>query len=181
MAWTNKDLERHTKGYVSDAREWDYWRKVFDAELVAKAKALATKAHTGQVRKYTGDPYITHPTAVAEMVAAAGGDAAAVAAAFLHDTLEDTDLTYAEIVEACGTEVADLVVELTDVYTSEAYPNLNRAARKKLEVARIATTSAKAKLVKRYDIAHNTASIVALDPAFAKVYLPEKAAVLAVL
>ena len=80
-----------------------------------------------------------------------------------------------------GSTVAGLVLELTDVYTSAAYPQLNRAARKALECERLATVSAKAKLIKRMDIADNTKTIVACDPKFAKIYLREKEALLEVL
>jgi (p)ppGpp synthase/HD superfamily hydrolase len=149
--------------------------------LLHKAAAFAAKKHAGQLRKYTHDPYIVHPTAVALAVAAAGGDEAQIAAAFLHDTLEDTDTTHAELVTEFGQDVADLVLELTDVFTHEAFPHLNRAARKMLETDRIATISDRAKAVKKADIADNTSSIVTHDPDFAKVYLVEKAAVMAVL
>ena len=149
--------------------------------VLIKAAKFAFAKHDGQLRKYTNEPYIVHPNAVARAVANAGGDTATIAAAYLHDTLEDTATTYDELVENFGTEIADLVVELTDVYTSEAFPQLNRKARKALECARIAGISAKAKMVKYYDIAHNTESIVKYDPKFAEVYLPEKAAILAVL
>ena len=150
-------------------------------KLLEKVAKFAALKHAGQLRKYTFEPYIVHPTAVARAVAEAGGDEATIAAAYLHDTLEDTDTTYAELVVEFGSEIADLVVELTDHYTSEAFPHLNRAARKALECKRIAGISAKAKMVKKADIDDNIASIMAMDPAFAKVYLPEKAAVLAVL
>jgi (p)ppGpp synthase/HD superfamily hydrolase len=149
--------------------------------LLEKALAFATVKHAGQLRKYTGDPYIVHPIAVAETVAATGGDEAAIAAAYLHDTLEDTATTYEELVTEFGVEVASLVFELTDVYTSKAYPHLNRKARVALEVKRLAGISDRAKLVKLADIANNTSTIEEHDPKFAKVYLPEKAAQMEVL
>jgi (p)ppGpp synthase/HD superfamily hydrolase len=149
--------------------------------LLEKAAAFAAMKHAGQTRKYTGEPYIVHPTAVAEMVKLAGGDEAAIAAAFLHDTLEDTDTSFSELAAEFGTEIANLVNELTDHFTPTFFPKLNRAARKMLETERLATISKKAKMVKLADIADNTASIVAHDPAFAKVYLVEKAAMLKVL
>lgn len=61
--------------------------------LIADAAAFAAQAHAGQVRKYTGEPYIRHPEAVAKLVQASGGDTAMVAAAWLHDTVEDTAVT----------------------------------------------------------------------------------------
>lgn len=146
--------------------------------LVAKAAAFAEKAHAGQVRKYTHEPYFTHVEAVAKAVAADGADEATIAAAYLHDTIEDTSTTYEQLVIAFGIEVADLVVELTHVYTPEDYPHLNRRARKALEIGRLARISKRAKTIKRADLAHNGLSIVKHDPDFAKVFLPEVAATL---
>lgn len=152
-------------------------------EHYAAVIAFATAAHKGQFRKYTGRqvPYVTHPIAVAKAVEKAGGDKDQVTAAILHDTIEDTGVTYEDIVIALGTTVADLVREVTDVYTSEAYPGHNRAWRKTAEADRLATISDKAKLIKRFDIADNTSSIVALDPGFATLYLKEVAYTLSVM
>lgn len=146
--------------------------------MVARARYFASKKHAGQARKYTGDPYIVHPVAVADMVRRNGGTANMVAAALLHDTLEDTDATVAEIEAITNKEVAMLVVELTDQYTSEFYPELNRKVRKRLEAERLAKVSPEAKAIKLADMADNTATIVEYDPGFAKVYLREKAELL---
>ena len=74
------------------------------------------------------------------------------------------------------------MVELTDVFTHEAFPYLNRETRKGLEVQRIATVSANAKMIKICDLAHNTSDIVANAPIqFARLYMQEKAALLEVL
>jgi (p)ppGpp synthase/HD superfamily hydrolase len=146
--------------------------------MVARARYFAAKKHAGQVRKYTGDPYIVHPVAVADRVRANGGTPNMVAAALLHDTLEDTDATVAEIEAITNKEVAMLVVELTDQYTKDFYPELNRKVRKRLEAERLAKVSPEAKQIKLADMADNTATIVEHDPAFAKVYLREKAELL---
>mgnify|MGYP001824179600 CR=1 FL=1 len=146
--------------------------------MVARARYFASKKHAGQQRKYTGEPYIVHPIAVADRVRANGGNANMVAAALLHDVLEDTDATVAEIEGMTNKEVAMLVVELTDQYTKEFYPELNRATRKGLEARRLAKVSDEAKAIKLADMADNTATIVEHDPAFAKVYLREKAELL---
>jgi (p)ppGpp synthase/HD superfamily hydrolase len=146
--------------------------------LVDRARVFATRAHAGQQRKYTGESYIVHPTRVARNVAAAGGDEAMVAAAYLHDTIEDTPVTYFDLVDAFGLDVAGLVLELTHVYTPEAYPEINRAQRKQLEAARLATVSKRAKLIKLFDVLDNLPSVCQHDPGFAKVYVPEQQAVL---
>jgi GTP diphosphokinase / guanosine-3',5'-bis(diphosphate) 3'-diphosphatase len=84
-----------------------------ETDRVQAALALATAAHDGQFRLYDGDPYITHPVAVAEMVAADGGDENEVIAALLHDVVEDTDVTLAEVHAHFGDDVASLVDALT--------------------------------------------------------------------
>jgi GTP pyrophosphokinase len=63
-----------------------------DVDLITRAYEVAAEAHEGQLRK-TGDPYISHPLAVALMLAEHGLDEATVAAALLHDTVEDTPVT----------------------------------------------------------------------------------------
>lgn len=82
--------------------------------IIARAKVFANEAHLGQVRKYTGKPYIIHPNAVATMVGATGAEDEVVAAALLHDTLEDTNTTVDDLIENFGNRVARLVTMLTD-------------------------------------------------------------------
>ena len=147
--------------------------------LIERAKAFAERKHAGQERKYTGEPYVTHVLAVAELVRSIGAREAMVAAAILHDTLEDTATTVAELEQEFGSEVAALVVELTDVFVPGN--GGNRAERKAKEAARLATVSPDAQTIKIADMIDNTHSIVERDPGFAKVYLKEKAAVLAAL
>ena len=73
---------------------------------------VGAAAHAGQTRK-SGEPYITHPVAVAQVLAELGLDVETLVAAILHDTIEDTPLTHAEIVEAFGESVAELVEGVT--------------------------------------------------------------------
>lgn len=143
---------------------------------------FAKDAHGGQLRKYTNDPYILHPLAVARMVKDAGGDENMVNAALLHDVLEDTNVTHSELraflfrrfVAVDASDILNLVVELTDVFTKEDFPYLNRNARKTLEATRLSNVSDRAKQIKRMDIEHNSESIMEHDPKFAKVFLEEK-------
>lgn len=146
--------------------------------LVREALAFATAAHAGQLRRYVGKPYISHPMAVARMVARFGGDKGMVAAALLHDTLEDCEVSADELHGRFGSDVARLVVELSDVSRPEDGP---RAVRKALDRAHTAAASPRAKTIKAADLIHNTAFIVRHDRGFARVYLPEKAALLEVL
>lgn len=84
---------------------------------VLEAINFSNARHAGQVRKGSGDPYITHPIAVSYILAAfkqSKNLIALICAAILHDVLEDTKTTYAELVEKFGVLVASLVQELTD-------------------------------------------------------------------
>ncbi len=145
-------------------------------DRIQHATVFATQAHSGQKRKYTGDDYIVHPIAVATMVADNGGTEDQIMAAVLHDTIEDCDVSYHDILETFGLAVATMVMELTDVFTTEAFPNSNRAQRKVWENERLSSISVEAKLIKLCDMIDNTSSIVEHDPGFAKVYLGEKLA-----
>ncbi|RKZ10846.1 hypothetical protein DRQ25_01690 [Candidatus Fermentibacteria bacterium] len=82
-------------------------------DLLQQAFLFAKKAHTGQERKFTGNPYITHPEGVAKILTRYVSDAKMIAAAYLHDTVEDTDTTIDELEVLFGTTVAELVGELT--------------------------------------------------------------------
>jgi GTP pyrophosphokinase len=83
-----------------------------DVKLIERAFELAEAAHEGQVRK-SGDLFITHPLGVAMILAQLGLDEASVAAALLHDGVEDTELTLAEVEEQMGYEVAALIDGVT--------------------------------------------------------------------
>ncbi|HEX7046557.1 MAG TPA: HD domain-containing protein [Gammaproteobacteria bacterium] len=132
-------------------------------------------AHAGQRRKYTGEPYFdAHCLAVAGKVLSTGGTEDMVIAALLHDTIEDTGTTYDDIRSVFGESVADMVLEVTDVFTKANYPDMNREARKTNEAIRLGKISESAQLIKRCDVEHNTSSILQHDPEFAAVYLEEK-------
>jgi guanosine-3',5'-bis(diphosphate) 3'-pyrophosphohydrolase len=148
--------------------------------LEQRAEALATEAHARarQVRKYTGEPYIEHPRAVVALVRSVAHDEGMLAAAWLHDTVEDTTVTIGDIQRECGLDVAKLVDELTDVSRPS---DGNRKARKARDRDHLAVASPRAKTVKLADLIDNSASIVEHDPAFATVYLAEKRELLAVL
>ena len=80
--------------------------------LVDKAYEFARKKHEGQVDDEGLDAFL-HPMQTAEILRQVTGDENIIAAAFLHDTLEDTDTTYEELSQEFGTNVADLVNEVT--------------------------------------------------------------------
>jgi len=142
--------------------------------------AGAAHAAVGQVRKYTGDPYIVHPSRVRDTLVDAGiTNPDVLASALLHDVVEDTHITLDLINTVFGKRVRDIVEALTDVPTVEGGPN--RKARKAMDRARIALADADVHTIKAADLIDNTSSIVEFDPKFAKVYLAEKALLLEVL
>lgn len=141
--------------------------------LEEQARRYATRAHAeaGQRRKYTDEPYIVHPAAVAELVRSVSADDALLATAWLHDTVEDTDTTLNDIEVHFGPRVAQLVEMLTDCAQPQAK---NRAARKLAHFRHTASASPEAQTIKLADIIDNTRAIVRFDPHFARVYLVEK-------
>ena len=146
--------------------------------VVKKALEFATEAHKGQVRKYTGEPYIVHPIEVMELVKQVIDDPEMQAAALLHDVVEDTPVSINEIKDEFGPRVAALVSDLTDVSKPE---DGNRALRKELDRQHTAKASPDAKTVKLADLISNGRSIIKDDPNFAKVFMKEKAALLDVM
>lgn len=82
--------------------------------MIADADAFAEAAHAGQVRKGTSMPYIEHPRAVARLLADAGVSETVVAAALLHDTVEDTQTTLEDINRRFGAEVGSIVAGVTE-------------------------------------------------------------------
>jgi hypothetical protein len=149
-------------------------------DLVAAARRFATEAHEriDQRRKYSNQPYQEHLKAVAEHVAGVTDDAEMLAAAWLHDTVEDTPATFGDIERVFGRAVRDLVAELTDVSRPG---DGNRAARKAKDRHHLAQASARAKTIKLADLIDNCTDICRHDAAFARVYLGEAAALLDVL
>lgn len=148
--------------------------------LIERAELFARAAHgaIGQKRKYTHEPYVVHLAEVAALVAGHGGDDAMVAAAWLHDVVEDTGITLGEVERHFGADVAELVFALTDVSRPD---DGNRAKRKELDRRHVAKGSPRAKTIKLADIISNISTIAEFDPSFAQVYLPERARVLGVL
>jgi (p)ppGpp synthase/HD superfamily hydrolase len=147
-------------------------------DLIGAARAFAAYAHEGQVRKYTGEPYIVHPVEVMEIVNTVTDDEEVLAAALLHDVVEDTSVTVEDLRAQFGDRVATLVDELTDKSRPE---DGNRKVRKAIDRAALAEASADAQTIKLADMISNTRSIVENDPKFAKVYLEEKRLLLTVL
>jgi (p)ppGpp synthase/HD superfamily hydrolase len=150
-------------------------------DIVRKAQVYAMAAHAAvkQRRKYTGDPYIVHPAEVAKIVAGVpGATPDMVAAAWLHDVVEDTGCTITDIHMGFGADIASLVGWLTDVSRPE---DGNRAKRKAMDRAHSAQAPAEAQTIKLADLISNSRSIMQHDPEFARTYLEEKRLLLEVL
>lgn len=150
-----------------------------------KARLFATAAHAavGQVRKYTGEPYIVHPTDVVDIL---GSKLTPFLfsqleyydmqdAAWLHDVEEDTSVTNDVIRAEFGERVAHLVDGLT---AKDKPEDGNRATRKRNELIRLSKCCRLVKTVKLADLISNTRSIEEHDAHFASTYMEEKRALL---
>ncbi|WP_455201394.1 HD domain-containing protein [Kaarinaea lacus] len=150
------------------------------AELIKRAKVYAREAHQriDQRRKYSNLPYHVHLEAVAKLVASVTDDEEMIAAAWLHDVVEDTPATLEDLEQEFGVDVTQLVKELTDISRPS---DGNRAKRKTLDRQHTAKASSRAKTIKLADLIHNCTDITKHDPGFARVYLKEMSALLDVL
>ena len=149
--------------------------------ILKKITAFADAAHGDQKRKYADERYVQHPVRVMKLCQGLGYPLPVLAAAILHDVLEDTDVTQKEIREFLLTimnetdtvRTISLVIELTDVYTKDKYPKLNRQQRKAKEGERLEKVSADAQTIKYRDIIDNAKHIVEHGAHFAPVLLKE--------
>ena len=139
--------------------------------ILHRAVNLAVVWHTGQDRKYSHLPYITHPLRVMSIVRRVSDNEAMLVAAVLHDVVEDTNVTEDDIRSEFGDIVGDLVMWLTDVSKPE---DGNRKKRKHIDLLHTADAPAEAQTIKLADLIDNTRSITVADPSFAMVYMAEK-------
>ena len=140
--------------------------------MTSQALTYATAAHAAvsQRRKYTDQPYIVHPIRVAGIVANFGGTDEMIAAAYLHDVVEDTGVSIEDILDMFGSVVAVIVDGLTDVSVPE---DGNRAVRKAMDRQHSADATYEAQFVKCADIIDNAHDIGDNDPSFNLVYRKE--------
>jgi (p)ppGpp synthase/HD superfamily hydrolase len=150
-----------------------------DQRLILSAMQFAEVAHGDQKRKYTGDPYVTHTQRVAGRVLNLGMRAEVVAAAHLHDVVEDTPYTISDIVTHFGFDVARLVWEVTDEDPpKDTWPRddlgkpkrPNRAIRKAHDREKLSRASAEGMTIKLADLIDNRIDISLHDYNFAVVY-----------
>ena len=133
-----------------------------DKDKIAAAAVFAAKKHGDQKRK-TGEPYITHPMAVAEILMQIGMDADTVSAGLLHDTLEDTDTTEEEIATIFGKEVGEMVQAVTKISRITDEKSIQEAETiKKMFFAM--SKDLRVILIKLADKLHNMRTISGLSP-----------------
>src|SRR5581483_9879862 len=139
-------LERHPKG---------------ETGRIERAFDVAKKAHQDQVRR-SGDPYISHPLSVARILAGLGLDDVTIAAALLHDAVEDTDVTLADISKGFGPDVAAIVDGVTklDRLQFDTKEAQQAASMRKMLVAM--SKDPRVLLIKLADRLHNMRTIAAM-------------------
>lgn len=158
-----------------------YKWSIFMEKILEEVKDYADKAHGEQLRKYTPDRYIVHPIRVMLICQEYTDDNTILSAALLHDVLEDTPVQKEELKEFLITVMSPeqaittlkYVVELTDVFTKDDYPALNRKKRKAKEIERLGKVSREAQTIKYADIIDNSIEIGDQDTSFASVFLSE--------
>ena len=164
--------------YYQKFKDWFNVRAQYDNTLndqVLMAGELAWKHHTGQSRKFSGLPYFVHPFEVACRVYNNAGlihinyRSDVVAAALLHDTLEDTQIEEKEI-RKCGARVLKLVQELTNPSKGSILP---RSERKKMDREHLKEVSVEAKFIKIIDRAVNLRDMAGAEMGFRRKYATE--------
>jgi len=146
------------------------------SRVVREALELAIAAHDGQTRRYTGEPFVLHPVAVAHVVSEYERDPLVLAAALLHDVVEDTDVTAQYLADRFPASVVRMVMSLTN---PSGPTDGDRATRKAIDHAYVAQSDPRAQTIKYADVLLNVRSIARHDPAFARdIYLPQKASLI---
>jgi (p)ppGpp synthase/HD superfamily hydrolase len=145
---------------------------------IIKAAQYAADVHAGQVRKYTGMPFICHPARVAARVAIhPEATEEMVMAAFLHDTVEDTQTTFEDIRFLFGNRITNLVIDLTDpccTGLADTCKGKPRAERKAIARGYLQGTCREARIIKMIDRIDNLRDMPLTPPnSYTKMYLEE--------
>lgn len=133
--------------------------KYLDTELLDRAIIFAIQAHHNTERRGKGFPYIVHPMEAVEIVSTITSDQELLAAAALHDTIEDTDVTVEDIRREFGDRVADLVHAESDQFTEGVSEEDSWHDRKQAAINRLAATSHDGKIVALGDKLSNMRAI----------------------
>ena len=133
--------------------------KYIDSSLLDKAIIFAVKAHANTERRGKGFPYIVHPMEAVEIVATMTPDQELLAAAALHDTIEDTDVTVEEIRAEFGERVANIVYNESDQFEAGVSEEDSWRSRKQIAISRLAKVSKESKIVALGDKLSNMRAI----------------------
>ena len=133
--------------------------KPLNTAVLDRAIVFAVKAHSGTERRGKGYPYIVHPLEAVEIVATMTNDQELLAAAALHDTVEDTDVTVEQIREEFGDRIADLVASESDTFEEGVSEEDSWHARKQAAIDRLAKAGREAKMVALGDKLSNMRAI----------------------
>jgi GTP pyrophosphokinase len=139
-----------------------YIKRPEDVEMIRKAYFWAEKYHEGQLRK-GGDPYITHPVAVATILAELHAGPVTLSAALLHDTVEDTELTFDDITKEFSKEVSTLVDGVTKLSKLQFKTNVSQAENQQKMLLAMAN-DIRVVLIKIADRLHNLRTFEYLRP-----------------
>ncbi|WP_054008137.1 RelA/SpoT family protein [Cypionkella psychrotolerans] len=134
-----------------------------NAELIRRAYAYGAAMHEGQMRK-SGEPYFTHPVAVAAILTEQQLDDATIITALLHDTIEDTKSTYAEVAKLFGEEVAELVDGVTKLTNLQLSNTESQQAENFRKLFMAMSKDLRVILVKLADRLHNMRTIKSMNP-----------------
>ncbi len=138
------------------------YNKFLNPETLNKAYNFAVKAHENQ-KRHSGDPYVIHPVAVANILTDLKLDSATIATGLLHDTIEDTYATYQTIREEFGKEVADLVEGVTKISALENRAKTNSKAENFRKLILATSKDIRVLLVKIADRLHNMRTISGIE------------------
>ena len=133
--------------------------KALNTELLDRAIIFAVRAHAGTERRGKGFPYIVHPMEAVEIVATMTPDQELLAAAALHDTVEDTDVTVDQLRAEFGGRIADLVAAESDAFVEGVSDEDSWHARKQAAIDRLAKAPHDAKMVALGDKLSNMRAI----------------------
>lgn len=153
MTTTADDLVTLVRGFNPKTNE----------ALICAAFAYGERMHEGQVR-HSGEPYFTHPVAVAAILAEQQLDDATIITALLHDTIEDTPASYGEVQELFGTEVAELVDGVTKLTNLQLTSSETKQAENFRKLFMAMAKDLRVILVKLSDRLHNMRTIKAMRP-----------------
>ena len=162
--WTHLNIDP----FEQEGRErlWaqvETYMKREDLERVASACDFAAQAHRGQLR-ISGEPYVTHPLAVATLAASWRLDVQAIIAALLHDVMEDTEVGKAQIAETFGQVVADMVDGLSKLEKAESRTKEEAQAENFCKMLLAMTSDIRVMLIKLADRLHNMRTLDAVRP-----------------